>query len=240
MRVNPELAGPQTGFFWYKDENGEVTEDSLVDFSKYAQDDKEHVNWYYEALEKEEAFWMEPYDNKNKNDWIISYVVPIYRNEDFIGVLGMDIDMALLKEKVDSVQIYESGYAFLAGADYVIYYHRDYPEGLDEENTHGKIRKVLNLLYKKGTQDNLVGYNLDGVKKKMTARQLENGMFFVVTAPAKEINASSNRIIRLFLVSTLSIIFISVLITIHVTREMTRPLKELTEAAQKVAGPFLF
>lgn len=52
MRVNPELAGPQTGFFWYKDENGEVTEDSLVDFSKYAQDDKEHVNWYYEALEK--------------------------------------------------------------------------------------------------------------------------------------------------------------------------------------------
>ena len=85
MRVNPELAGPQTGFFWYKDENGEVTEDSLVDFSKYAQDDKEHVNWYYEALEKEEAFWMEPYDNKNKNDWIISYVVPIYRNEDFIA-----------------------------------------------------------------------------------------------------------------------------------------------------------
>lgn len=73
----------------------------------------EHVGWYYEALEKEEAFWMEPYDNKNKNDWIISYVVPIYRNEDFIGVLGMDIDMALLKEKVDSVQIYESGYAFL-------------------------------------------------------------------------------------------------------------------------------
>ena len=236
MRVKPELAGPQTGFFWYKDENGEVTEDSLVDFSKYAQDDKEHVDWYYEALEKEEAFWMEPYDNKNKNDWIISYVVPIYRNEDFIGVLGMDIDMALLKEKVDSVQIYESGYAFLAGADYVIYYHRDYPEGLDEENTHGKIRKVLNLLYKKGTQDNLVGYNLDGIKKKMTARQLENGMFFVVTAPAKEINASSNRIIRLFLVSTLSIMFISVLITIHVTREMTRPLKELTEAAQKVAG----
>lgn len=92
---------------------------------------------------------MEPYDNKNKNDWIISYVVPIYKNEDFIGVLGMDIDMALLKEKVDSVQIYESGYAFLAGADYVIYYHRDYPEGLDKENTHGKIRKVLNLLYKK-------------------------------------------------------------------------------------------
>mgnify|MGYP000603365923 CR=1 FL=1 len=126
--------------------------------------------------------------------------------------------------------------SFLAGADYVIYYHRDYPEGLDEENTHGKIRKVLNLLYKKEQQDNLVGYNLDGIKKKMTARQLENGMFFVVTAPTKEINASSNRIIRLFLVSTLSIMFISVLITIHVTRKMTRPLKELTEAAQKVAG----
>ena len=32
MRVNPELAGPQTGFFWYKDENGEVTEDYLFDF----------------------------------------------------------------------------------------------------------------------------------------------------------------------------------------------------------------
>ena len=40
MRVNPELAESPDRFFWYKDENGEVTEDSLVDFSKYAQDDK--------------------------------------------------------------------------------------------------------------------------------------------------------------------------------------------------------
>lgn len=236
MRVNPELDGPQTGFFWYKDENGEVTEDTLVDFSKYAQDDKEHVGWYYEALEKGEAFWMEPYDNKNKNDWIISYVVPIYKDEDFIGVLGMDIDMSLLKEKVDSVQIYNTGYAFLAGTEYVIYYHRDYPEGLDSVSVHGKIRKVLNLLIKKGQQDGLVSYNLDGIKKKMTARQLENGMLFVITAPAKEINASSNRIIRLFLISTVIIMLIAVLITMRVTRKMTRPLKELTDAAQRVAG----
>lgn len=236
MRVNPELAGTQTGFFWYKDANGKVTEDSLVDFSKYSEDDVQNVGWYYQALEKKEAFWMEPYVNMNKNDWIISYVVPIYRDEDFIGVLGMDIDMALLKEKVDSVQIYKSGYAFLAGTEYVIYYHHDYPEGLDEKNIHGKLRKVLNILVKKGTENGLVSYQFDGIKKKMTARQLENGMLFVITAPAKEINASSNRIIRLFLISTIVIMCFSVLITIHVTRKMTRPLKELTEAAQKVAG----
>lgn len=109
MRVNPEIADDQTGFFWYRDEKGDVNEDSLVDFSKYTKDNTQNVGWYYEALENEDAFWMEPYNNLNKNDWIISYVVPIYQDEDFIGVLGMDIDMALLKEKVDSVQIYQSG-----------------------------------------------------------------------------------------------------------------------------------
>ena len=125
MRVNPEIADDQTGFFWYRDEKGDVNEDSLVDFSKYTKDDTQNVGWYYEALENEDAFWMEPYNNLNKNDWIISYVVPIYQDEDFIGVLGMDIDMALLKEKVDSVQIYQSGYAFLAGTNGALYYHHD-------------------------------------------------------------------------------------------------------------------
>ena len=52
MRVNPELAGTQTGFFWYKDANGKVTEDSLVDFSKYSEDDVQNVGWYYQDLEK--------------------------------------------------------------------------------------------------------------------------------------------------------------------------------------------
>lgn len=236
MRVNPEIADDQTGFFWYRDEKGDVNEDSLVDFSKYTKDDTQNVGWYYEALENEDAFWMEPYNNLNKNDWIISYVVPIYQDEDFIGVLGMDIDMALLKEKVDSVQIYQSGYAFLAGTNGALYYHHDYPEGLAEGSVHGKIRRVLNLLIKKAGQDSLVSYKLEGTKKEMTARQLENGMLFAVTAPVQEINELSSRIIRLFLVSTVVIMIFSVVLTIHVTRKMIRPLKELTEAAQKVAG----
>ena len=61
-------------------------------------------------------------------------------------------------------------------------------------------------------------------------------MLFAVTAPVQEINELSSRIIRLFLVSTVVIMIFSVVITIHVTRKMIRPLKELTEAAQKVAG----
>ena len=140
--------------------------------------------------------------------------------------------MALLKEKVDSVQIYQSGYAFLAGTNGALYYHHDYPEGLAEGSVHGKIRKVLNLLIKKAGQDSLVSYNLEGTKKEMTARQLENGMLFAVTAPVQEINELSSRIIRLFLVSTVVIMIFSVVITIHVTRKMIRPLKELTEAAK--------
>ena len=63
MRVNPEIADDQTGFFWYRDEKGDVNEDSLVDFSKYTKDDTQNVGWYYEALENEDAFWMEPYNN---------------------------------------------------------------------------------------------------------------------------------------------------------------------------------
>ena len=42
---------------------------------------------------------------------MISYVVPLYYENEFIGVVGMDFDYTVLTEIIHKIKIYENGFA---------------------------------------------------------------------------------------------------------------------------------
>ena len=44
---------------------------------------------------------------------MISYVVPMYFEEKFIGVVGMDFDYMFLADQIHQISIYENGFAHL-------------------------------------------------------------------------------------------------------------------------------
>ena len=45
--------------------------------------------------------------------WIISYVIPMYYEDKFIGVVGMDFDYVVLTDLVHEIELYENGFAHL-------------------------------------------------------------------------------------------------------------------------------
>ena len=51
-----------------------------TDFSRFSPEDTEHVGWYYTPIRNGKATWMHPYLNKNINVQIISFVIPLYMN----------------------------------------------------------------------------------------------------------------------------------------------------------------
>lgn len=53
--------------------------------------------------------------NKNIQVEMISYVVPLYADNTTIGVVGMDIDFNLIKDSVDTIHVYDTGYALPDG-----------------------------------------------------------------------------------------------------------------------------
>ena len=60
---------------------------------------------------------MEPYYNQNTRVYMTSYVIPIYRDDTLIGVIGMDISMEKLQDSVKNLSAYDTGYAFLVSDD---------------------------------------------------------------------------------------------------------------------------
>ena len=92
FRLDPAIADSKAGLFYSKMNGGdEFISLEPTDLSLYDKDDTEHVGWFWEPYEKKEPVWMEPYHNQNNDIIMISYVIPMYCGEKFIGVVGMDL-----------------------------------------------------------------------------------------------------------------------------------------------------
>ena len=112
IRFNEDFGFSDIGYFLERTENSVETL-PLTDISAYDPGDMEHVGWYYVPKEYGAAIWMEPYMNKNVDTYMISYVVPVYYEDEFYCLVGLDIDLAEILNKVRGLSIYESGFGLL-------------------------------------------------------------------------------------------------------------------------------
>ena len=236
VRFNPEYWEPTSGLFWSKTElSGIFQQLTPTDFSNYNPDDVEHVGWYYIPVKNGKATWLSPYMNQNININMISYVIPIYRNNIIVGVVGMDIDFDVITSTVADMKIYDTGYAFLTDSQADIMYHKDLRIGVNMENADASLGPVAHELENGTSGSSLFSYQWQGVQKELSFRSLVNGMRLALTAPKSEIDAAKNSLIFQISIAGLCICAVSVLLTVLLTRKIIKPLRELNDAAKKIA-----
>lgn len=208
MRYNPKLTPPTSGIFLAKTTSyGNIQKLTPTDFSKYSPDDVEHVGWYYIPIQNRSPLWLDPYENKNINVYMISYVEPLIKNGDEIGVIGMDIDFHYLTSKISEIKLFETGYAYLESTNGTVIYHPSLKMG-EKFNKSRDILHVQNLL--------------------------PNGMKLVLVVPKSEIYADRNFLIWNIAGFALFIFLIFAFVSIYFAKSITRPLMELTEAANQM------
>lgn len=237
VRFNPEWAEPTAGLFWGKiARTGNFQRYTPTDFSRYDANDMEHVGWYYTPVKSGKAVWIPPYLNKNINVQMISYVIPLHINNEIIGVVGMDIDYDVIIKQVESMHVYDSGYAFLTDRSGNVMYHRSLPMGTTLESVDPQLQAVVNELENGTSGSTLFSYNWQDEVRSMAFRSLSNEMRLALTAPDREINAAKNRFIIQISIGIFLIASLFTSLTIAMTRRLIRPLKELTSAAQRIAA----
>lgn len=238
IRFNPEFASPTSGLFAGKNTSSGIFQPlPPTDLSRYDSSDQEHVGWFYEPAQQKKPLWMAPYLNNNINVKMISYVVPLYKNQHFIGVVGMDIDFKILQDTVSSTTVYDRGYAFLTTEDAVIVYHKDLKPGTDLKTwENNELNELANTLSDTAPASALISYQYNGESRMLAFQQLSNNMRFAITAPTSEINAEANNLVFQIIVGTLLVMIVASILTILYTRKMVAPLLELNEAAKKIAG----
>ncbi|MDD6573079.1 MAG: diguanylate cyclase [Thermoflexaceae bacterium] len=234
VRFNPDITSPKAGFFKVKNtENERFVDEKLTDFSLYSPDDVEHVGWYYIPVNEGKAVWMQPYDNKNIDIYMISYVIPVYKDDELFGIVGMDIDFNYIAEMVDKIKIYETGHAFITDENFVIVHSRHYSQGT-------VVRELSDSLLVAGdddllSMDTLYDHELDGEEKKVVFRSLENGMNLAVTVPVSEIDRTKNRLIIQIIIMACFIILVFIFAALAIAKTIVKPLKELNLAAKEIA-----
>ena len=210
MRFNPEISDDKTGFFYSKPEgSGEYIRLEATDLALYEKDDREHVGWFWEPYEAGEPVWMKPYHNRNNGIWMISYVVPLYYENQFIGVVGMDFDYAVLVDHVHEIRIYENGFAHLESDDTIIHY----------DNHEADVN----------TSDLTEGY-------LQVSEELANGMQLVLSASYDDMKQIRYDIAYKILFAMLLLVAVFSLIVFLVVRRIVDPLKKLTEASKKLSN----
>lgn len=236
VRFDPTITASTAGLFWSRTErNRGFVRLTPTDLSSYASTDTEHVGWYYIPLEKGEAAWMAPYFNDNLGVEMISYVIPLYRDGQTVGVVGMDIDFDVVEQIVKNTRAYDSGRAFLTDDQGHVAYHPELPMGTSVGSADKSLLPAAARMETGSSGDDLFPYAWKGQEMEMAFRTLRNGMRLVVTAPVEEINAARNGLFLQIAAALLAISVLSAALASAMARRLIRPLKELTQAAGKIA-----
>jgi diguanylate cyclase (GGDEF)-like protein len=209
FRFDPAFSDKKAGLFYSKMEgNDEYISLPPTDISLYDKDDTEHVGWFWQPYEAGKPVWMLPYYNKNNNIYMISYVVPLYHEDKFFGIIGMDFDYTALAERVHEIKIYENGFAHLQIDETVVC-------GYDSESEQ-KAKDNSKYLY--------------------VSKELKNGMTLVLSASYDDIRQIRYEIgfEILFAVLILSAVF--TIIAIIVVKKIVAPLKKLADASVKLSN----
>ena len=219
MRFNPEINIHSGIFLVYNEETKEFEETPLTDLSKYDKDDMEHVGWYYKAIENGGPVWLEPYMNENIDVYMVSYVIPIYKDGVTIGIVGMDIDFDFFAEAVHDIKVYDTGYAFLANENNQAMVFKDLPvysslADIDYDVSGYKLDENGNIL--KAT------YKSGDISWICNSMKLKNGMTLYLTAKTSEIYAKSSNlttaIIVIAIVSLVAVAITAAVVLNNVTR----------------------
>lgn len=238
FRLNPELSDYQSGFFLIKDEaDGTFHNAPMTDLSKYTKEDADYVGWYYQPLEAGEPIWMSPYFNHILDSEMISYVAPVYYEDTFIGVVGMDIDFSMFVDMAQEAAVYEKGRANLVDMETGrIFYRESQEKNAPVNRTEITDELYQDLMNNTTNGETLKYYESKGIQYMMAYQTVRNGMKYIMYAPVKEIRQERDNLFRGIIILSLISLLLFGCFMAYLARQLVHPLKELNEAAKQIAN----
>lgn len=228
-RIDPSVSSEVEGF-WYVNLSGQGFEEhEVTDITLYDVEDTTKLVWFTVPKHEGRAIWLPPYVTDNLDVYVISYDAPVYYNDTFIGVVGIEVDYSIMAQEVDSIRLYNDGYAFLSDERGYLFYH---PQIDVTELSSGE---VFEIPYNtEAENDNVVLYNYEGVDKKAVWLPLRNGMRLNVSIPIEVNQATSKRLVLNITICSIEVLIVASLFLMIYTKRITSPLVDLTKAAEKV------
>lgn len=235
IRYNPDFTDPTSGVFYMRNSlDDDFVSVPPTDFSVYEKTDLAHVGWYYTPVNNGVPTWMNPYLNENIGIYMISYVVPLFRDGINVGIIGMDIDFTMIQNIAESSGYYKTGMPIIIDGDNNVMYNRDYDFGTSLVEM-GASDDLLSALSEE-KNETLLSCNLAGKERSLVFSTLDNGMKFIQTVENSELSQQTVHMTTVMLVAVAVDVSAAIALAVLISIRMTRSIKALNNAAQKVAS----
>lgn len=157
------------------------------------------------------AVWLPPHDSHvDGGIKVISYVMPVYVDDQCIGIVGTDVKFSVVTDMVSDISVYDNGFAYLSSSAGELIFSPVDHELLDRAANHNH-----------------------GFAEEREV--LDNGMTLVIHADYSDIQRDSYRM-TMIIVGIVALFLIGFIIgTYIITKRIVRPLKDLTSAAELLA-----
>lgn len=231
-----DVTGPvdrDEGTYYSRDEDGTI---KTIPFTQQEiADDPVSEYWYYGPIRNGKALWTEPYFDGSIDDYLITYVEPVFIEDTPVAVIGIDVSFSRLLTWVDSLRYNETGYMYLKAASGDVHYHMEF---LGKEDVHGDAEDEIlengELMSLERTTDSLIRYRYQGRDRVMAFVTLRNGMKFVLCDGHDSIYRERDRALMYMIIASVLMAAIAGTVAAIISLRITRPLRKIAAAANEI------
>ena len=238
FRMEMSKYGPTRGLFLTGEYQKSYVSVRTTDLSKYSPGDIEHVGWYYLPIWKKSPVWTPPYNNLSLRQKMISYSVPLYRDETLLGVVGIDLSLAVIEDMVNSLQLENSKGLLIGDQQNLIHLNTRYEQTKAVERS----AELSLLMDKFNHPDNqlLQKFNWEGNSYYGTLTKLDNGMSYITAVSQKELlKPVYGQIIALIIAFTIVSILFSILLY-FIFKKVITPIRIINKTTNRLARGELY
>lgn len=208
--------------------NGEITETGW---------DITERPFYQQIIHTKDVILTEPYQDAKTQNWTISIIKPIYPEGESspIGVDCLDIEIGQLMQIMSSYSLGKSGFFSLISKDGQI---MNYPqeEYINKNITETKLSKNLIESVQQGNS-NLLEYTDNGKRYVGYVKEVgKTGWNIISGLPILEYKETYTKISTITFVIFIVCSLILILAVVFVARNISKPIKVLANAAQRIAN----
>ena len=238
FRMESQKYGPTRGIYLTGGYQKSFVSIRTTNLSKYSPTDTENVGWYYQPIWKKGPVWTSPYNNANINQKMISYCIPVYKDENLLGVVGIDLNLAIIEDMVNSLQLEGSKGILLGEENNLIHLNTRYELTKAVERS-AELTEILELFQNPKNQP-LQNFTWEGQKYYGSLTKLDNGMSYITAISKGELYKNVYGQIFLLIVAFIMVTLLTVVLIFFINSKIIRPKKIITRTTNRLARGELF
>jgi methyl-accepting chemotaxis protein len=211
------------------------------------KEDNDDLDWYYNPIKAKKGLWSDIYEDSISKINMISYTMPIYSNNELVGVAGIDLSFENLKKLILSTKIYDTGNAFLLSDDYKFLVDKSKTDKDDFATMDNEKYKYITEEMK-NNKSSVIEINYEGKQTLMGYYRMDNGQIVGITVPSIEVFKGLNTLIYIIISVIIIGLIISILIALYIGKKISKPIEECShhmdilakgDLTQKVSEKYL-